>query len=289
MENGQNDKMGQNVEKSAPIENGEKNLRSEKLQNENAPNFSNSCPEFCPEFCSEFSPKFLRIFRASFRGKRRPEKIHQKSPPFFNAKFPGKFEEKIHKSFLESGQSKKFSTKNKRVYPYPLGAGSARPNPKMGAPESQKSGRKKAHKHKLFALDNFQRALGQTAGCPGVNRAKKFTCANLWAFCSQKLLREKAVASKSGHKSKDNLLNYANLTLNYGNLTLNYANFTLNHANLGSERLKQPHTLVHAKKFMCSPRNTGNINFSLWLTGRLSQGCPDFQKVYVFKVCLFLP
>ena len=39
-----------------------------------------------------------------------------------------------------------------------------------------------------------------------------------------------------------------------------------------------------AKKFMCSPRNTGNINFSLWLTGGLSQGCPDFQKVYVFKV-----
>ena len=39
-----------------------------------------------------------------------------------------------------------------------------------------------------------------------------------------------------------------------------------------------------AKKFMCSPRNTGNINSSLWLTGGLSQGCPDFQKVYVFKV-----
>ena len=37
---------------------------------------------------------------------------------------------------------------------------------------------------------------------------------------------------------------------------------------------------------MCSPRNTGNINFSLWLSGGLSQGqgCPDFQKVYVFKV-----
>ena len=35
---------------------------------------------------------------------------------------------------------------------------------------------------------------------------------------------------------------------------------------------------------MCSPRNTGNINVSLWLTGGLSQGCPDFQKVYVFKV-----
>ena len=68
---------------------------------------------------------------------------------------------------------------------------------------------KKAHKHKLFALVNVQMALGQTAGCPRVNRAKKF---------------------------------------------------------------------------MCSPRNTGDINFSLWLTGGLSQGCPDFQKVYVFKV-----
>ena len=67
----------------------------------------------------------------------------------------------------------------------------------------------KAHKHKLFALVNVQMALGQTAGCPRVNRAKKF---------------------------------------------------------------------------MCSPRNTGNIDFSLWLTGGLSQGCPDFQKVYVFNV-----
>ena len=71
------------------------------------------------------------------------------------------------------------------------------------------SGRKKAHKHKLFALVNVQMALGQTAGCPRVNRAKKF---------------------------------------------------------------------------MCSPGNTGNINFLLWLTGGLSQGCPDFQKVFVFKV-----
>ena len=71
------------------------------------------------------------------------------------------------------------------------------------------SGRKKAHKHKLSALVNVQMVLGQTAGCPRVNRAKKF---------------------------------------------------------------------------MCSPRNTGNINFSLWLTGGLSQGCPDFQKVYVFEV-----
>ena len=38
------------------------------------------------------------------------------------------------------------------------------------------SGRKKAQKHKLFALVNLQMALGQTAGCPRVNRAKKFMC-----------------------------------------------------------------------------------------------------------------
>ena len=37
-------------------------------------------------------------------------------------------------------------------------------------------GRKKAHKHKLFALVNVQMALGQTAGCPRVIRAKKFMC-----------------------------------------------------------------------------------------------------------------
>ena len=79
---------------------------------------------------------------------------------------------------------------------------------------SLESGRKNAHEHELFALVNIQMALGQTAGCSRVNRAKKF---------------------------------------------------------------------------MCSPRNTGNINFSLWSTGGLFQGCPDFQKVYVFKVmCLFL-
>ena len=83
-------------------------LRSEKLQNESFLNFSNFRPEFCPEFCSEFSPNFSRTFRASFRGRRRPEKIHQKSPPSFNAKFPGKHEKHIHKILLESRQSNGF-------------------------------------------------------------------------------------------------------------------------------------------------------------------------------------
>ena len=81
-------------------------VRSEKLQNESFPNFSNFRPEFCPEFCSEFFPNFSWTFRASFGGRRRTEKIHQKSLPFFNAKFPGKHEKNIHKFLLESGQSK---------------------------------------------------------------------------------------------------------------------------------------------------------------------------------------
>ena len=45
-----------------------------------------------------------------------------------------------------------------------------------------------------------------------------------------------------------------------------------------------------AKLFMCSPRNTGNINFSLWLTGGLSQGCPRLSKSLCVQsfMCLFL-
>ena len=93
-----------------------KNVRSEKLQNESSPKFSNFCPEFCQEFCSEFSPNFSRSFRASFRGKRRQEKIHQKSPPFFNAKFPGRYEKKIHYLFWRAGKVKKRSQKKRNSW-----------------------------------------------------------------------------------------------------------------------------------------------------------------------------
>ena len=72
-------------------------------------------------FLPNFAPKFSRIFRASFRGRRRPEKIHQKSPPFFNAKFPGKHEKNIHKILLESRQS------NKNLLRLVLSAGTCTP------------------------------------------------------------------------------------------------------------------------------------------------------------------
>ena len=78
-------------------------VKSEKVQNEKSPNFSNFRPEFCSEKCSKLSPKFSRIFRALFAGKWRPQKIHLKSPPFFNAKSPGKLQEKIHKLFWRAG------------------------------------------------------------------------------------------------------------------------------------------------------------------------------------------
>ena len=44
--------------------------------------------------------QLLRVFVLPFVGSGDQKKIHQKSPPFFNAEFPGEFEEKIHKSFL---------------------------------------------------------------------------------------------------------------------------------------------------------------------------------------------
>ena len=79
-------------------------VRSEKLQNESSLHFSNFCPKFCPEFRSELAPNFLRILPALFSGKRRPLKIHQKSPPFFNAKCPGKSEENFTKVFWRAGK-----------------------------------------------------------------------------------------------------------------------------------------------------------------------------------------
>ena len=88
-------------------------LRQEKLQNESSPNFKlffEFGSRILPRISApDFPPNFSRIVRASFRGKRRPEKIHQKSPPFFNAKFPGRYGKKksSHKMFLERRQSKK--------------------------------------------------------------------------------------------------------------------------------------------------------------------------------------
>ena len=67
---------------------------------------------FIPNFAPNFAPNCPRIFRGlfvlRFMGDGDQKKIHQKSPPFFNAKFPGKHEKNIHKILLESRQSNFF-------------------------------------------------------------------------------------------------------------------------------------------------------------------------------------
>ena len=67
-------------------------VRSEKVQNEKSPNFLNIRPEFAPKNAPKF-PGLLVL-------KRRLQKIHQKSLPFFNAKSPGNFKNE-HSQFLK--------------------------------------------------------------------------------------------------------------------------------------------------------------------------------------------
>ena len=53
-----------------------------------------------------------------FVGSGDQKKKSPKIPAIFNAKFPGKFEEKIHKSFLESGQSDRKTLKRRNTKKY---------------------------------------------------------------------------------------------------------------------------------------------------------------------------
>ena len=85
---------------------GVKFVRSEKLQNESSPNFSIFVPEFVPNFATNFPRIFRGFYVLCFVGNRDQKENHQKSPPLFNAKFPGKHEKKNRKMFLESRQSK---------------------------------------------------------------------------------------------------------------------------------------------------------------------------------------
>ena len=80
----------------------------QKVAERKFPEFFDISSRILPRILLRFSPNFSRTFRASFRGGRRPEKFHQKSLPFFNAKFPGKHEKNIHKILLESRQSNPF-------------------------------------------------------------------------------------------------------------------------------------------------------------------------------------
>ena len=76
-------------------------LRSEKLQNERSPNFGIFRPKVCTENPPNIPPSFddLSCFVPV---KQRPLKIHQKSPPLFTAKSPGKSDEEIPNMSLDS-------------------------------------------------------------------------------------------------------------------------------------------------------------------------------------------
>ena len=61
-----------------------RNVRSEKSQNESSPNFSNFCPGFCPEFLSEISRFFFwGFFVLCFVGNGDQKKI-TKNPRYFS-------------------------------------------------------------------------------------------------------------------------------------------------------------------------------------------------------------
>ena len=51
-------------------------------------------------------PVIFGVEFSCFPRKRRPQKIHRNSPPFFNAKPPGKYEKKIHKVLFSGEQPK---------------------------------------------------------------------------------------------------------------------------------------------------------------------------------------
>ena len=57
-------------------------------------------------------PEFFEEFSCFVSQDTETSKIHQKSPPFFNAKFPGNYEKNIHKLFLGSRQSKEMVAPN---------------------------------------------------------------------------------------------------------------------------------------------------------------------------------
>ena len=79
---------------------------------------------FVPDFVPNFAPNFPRIFWGlfvlRFVGDGDQKKIHQKSPPFFNTKFPGKHEIIIHKILLESRQSNDYPGTLPELWEWPF-------------------------------------------------------------------------------------------------------------------------------------------------------------------------
>ena len=80
----------------------DQNIRSEKLQNESSPNFSNFHPGVCPEFRSEFSPKFSGVFVLRFVGNGDQKKF-TKNPRHFQCKIGGRKVRALLRKFVFLG------------------------------------------------------------------------------------------------------------------------------------------------------------------------------------------
>ena len=80
-------------------------IRSETLQNESSRIFRNFLSRISFRSLLRIFPEFFEEFSCFVSQETETKKVHQTSPPFFNAKFPGKYEKNIHYFFLESRQS----------------------------------------------------------------------------------------------------------------------------------------------------------------------------------------
>ena len=71
--------------------------------------------QICPGFSPRIFPEFFEDFSFFVSQETKTTKNHQKSPPFFNAKSPGKYENNTHNIFLERRQSQNLAGSFPRI------------------------------------------------------------------------------------------------------------------------------------------------------------------------------
>ena len=76
-------------------------VKSEKLENESSPKFFELSSQIFSRIFLRIFAEFFEDFRLLFPRQRETTKNHRISPPFFNAKSPGKYEKIVHKILLE--------------------------------------------------------------------------------------------------------------------------------------------------------------------------------------------
>ena len=85
-----------------------KNVLARKVAERKFPELFEFSFRILPRILLRIFPNFSRTFRASFRGRRRSKKIHQKSPPFFNAKVQANTKKYSQNSSGEQAKNKMY-------------------------------------------------------------------------------------------------------------------------------------------------------------------------------------